>query len=318
MHRVRITVMGIFVADLSFRTSRLPKWGETVLGNGFRLGPGGKGSNQSVAAARLGGSVNFISKIGNDPFGELARKVHDEAGVNLEYLFTASEEATGAAAIIVDQASGENAIVVAPGAANALTRSDIDSARKDIAGSACFMTQFELPLPQVEHALRLARSLDVPTILNPAPACACTDDLLGLCDYVTPNESEASILTGMPVGTMAQIERAAAALLQRGPRHVILTLGARGAFVLGPGIAEHVEAFQAGTVVDTTGAGDAFNGGFAVGLAEGMSVVEATRFGCAAAGLSVTRPGTAASMPHREEVDRLYRGLNLAGSTLGD
>lgn len=303
-----VTVMGIFAADLSFRTARLPGWGETVMGSAFRLGPGGKGSNQAIAAARLGGMVSFISKVGSDPFGELARSVHRQAGVQMDYLFTTPEVATGAAAIIVDEASGENAIVVTPGAANALTFSDIDLAREVIGKSACFMTQFELPLPLVEYGLRLARSLGVATILNPAPACECNDALLQLCDYVTPNEPEASALTGMPVDTMAQIERAAAALLQRGARHVVVTLGVRGAFVLGPHVAEHVAAFRLGEVIDTTGAGDAFNGAFAVGLAEGMSIVEATRFGCAAAGLSVTRLGTATSMPEREEVESLYRG----------
>jgi ribokinase len=309
-----VTVMGIFAADLSFRARRLPGWGETVMGTAFRLGPGGKGSNQAIAAARLGGTVRFISKVGADSFGELAKSVHRNAGVDVDYLFTTSEKITGAAAIIVDEASGENAIVVTPGAANALSFSDIDSARDAIAESGCFMTQFELPLPQVEHGLRLARSLGVKTILNPAPACECGNELLKLCDYLTPNELEASALTGMPVETMPQIERAAAALLERGAGHVVLTLGARGAFVLGPGVAEHVEAFQVGAVVDTTGAGDAFNGGFAVGLAEGMSLLEATRFGCAVAGLSVTRPGTAPSMPEREEVERIYRRLGVASS----
>lgn len=300
-----VTVMGIFAADLSFRTGRLPGWGETVMGSDFRLGPGGKGSNQAIAAARLGGTVRFISKVGTDPFGELARSVHRNAGVKLDHLFSSPEAATGAAAIIVDQASGENAIVVAPGAANTLTFSEIDSARKAIGESACFLTQFELPLPQVEYGLRLARSLGVRTILNPAPACQCGDDLLQLCDYLTPNEAEASALTGMPVDTISKIERVAASLLERGVQHVVITLGARGAFVLGPGVAEHVPAFKIAAVVDTTGAGDAFNGAFALGLAEGMSLLEAARFGCAAAGLSVTRPGTAASMPEREEVERL-------------
>jgi ribokinase len=153
----------------------------------------------------------------------------------------------------------------------------------------------------------VAHSLGVPTILNPAPACDLSDDLLGLCHYVTPNESEASALTALPVGTMSEIEAAAEALLRRGPRHVVITLGARGAFVRSAKIKEHVSPFQAGPVVDTTGAGDAFNGGFAVGLSEGMSLIEATRFGCAVAGLSVTRPGTAPSMPSRAEADRLYQ-----------
>ena len=309
-----VTVMGIFAADLSFRTERLPGWGETVMGTAFRLGPGGKGSNQAIAAARLGGTVTFISKVGTDYFGELARSVHRKAGVHLDYLFTTPDDTTGAAAILVDQASSENAIVVVPGAAKALTFSDIDRARDAISESACFLTQFELPLPQIEYGLQMAHSLGVRTILNPAPACECSDSLLQLCDYVTPNESEASTLTGMPVDTMAQIERAAAALLQRGARNVVLTLGARGAFVMGPGIAEHVQAFQTGSVVDTTGAGDALNGAFAVALAEEMSLVEATRFGCAAAALSVTRPGTAASMPGREEVDRLYGGMDMVST----
>ncbi|HEX4039492.1 MAG TPA: ribokinase [Acidobacteriaceae bacterium] len=310
-----VTVMGIFAADLSFRTERLPVWGETVIGSHFHLGPGGKGSNQAVAAARLGGAVRFISKVGADPFGELAQHIHREAGVQLDSLYVTPDHSTGAAAIIVDQASGENAIVVTPGAANALTPEDIDRARDAIARSGCFMTQLELSMPLVEHGLRLARSLGVPTILNPAPACHCSDDFLQLCDYLTPNESEASALTGMPVETMAQIERAAAALLRRGPRQVVITLGARGAFALSADVAESVEAFRAGAVLDTTGAGDAFNGGFAIGLAEGMGLVEATRFGCAAAGISVTRQGTATSMPAREEVDRLYRDYNTAAAT---
>jgi ribokinase len=307
MKSPRVTVMGIFAADLSFRAQRLPAWGETVLGGDFRLGPGGKGSNQAVAAARLGATVHLISKVGTDPFAEIARSIYRDAGVHLHFLFTSREHSTGAASIIVDQASGENAIVVAPGAANALTVDDINQAKECIASSGCFMTQLELSLHLVEHGLRLAHSLGVPTILNTAPACDLSDDLLGLCDYVTPNESEASLLTGLPVGTMSEIEAAADALLRRGPRHVVITLGARGAFVRSAKIEEHVGVFQAGPVVDTTGAGDAFNGGLAVGLAEGMGLIEATRFGCAVAGLSVTKLGTAPSMPSRAEVDRLYQ-----------
>jgi ribokinase len=310
MKSSHVTVMGIFAADLCFRTQRLPLWGETVIGGDFQLGPGGKGSNQAVAAARLGGTVHFISKVGADPFAEIARSIYREAGLHLDFLFTSSAHATGAAAIIVDQSSGENAIVVAPGAATALTVDDINQARACIASSGCFMTQLELSVPLVEHGLRMAHSLGVPTILNPAPACDLSDDLLGLCHYVTPNESEASALTGLPVGTMSEIEAAAEALLRRGPRHVVITLGARGAFVRSAKIKEHVSPFQAGPVVDTTGAGDAFNGGFAVGLSEGMSLIEATRFGCAVAGLSVTRPGTAPSMPSRAEADRLYQNRN--------
>jgi ribokinase len=300
-----VTIMGIFAADLSFRTGRLPAWGETVIGDTFQLGPGGKGSNQAIAAARLGGNVHFISKVGTDTFGELARKIHRDAGVNAVFLMGTPDHMTGAAAIIVDANTGENAIVVTPGAANALTPEEIDSATGQIAQSACFMTQLELSMHLVEHGLTLAHGLGVPTILNPAPACECKDGFLELCDYITPNETEAAGLTGMPVETFSQIEAAAEALLRRGPRHVILTLGSRGVFVRSGDTAELIPAFQAGPVVDTTGAGDAFNGGFAVGLSEGMSILEAAKLGCTAAGISVTRPGTAPSMPTRAELERL-------------
>ncbi|MHB1838497.1 MAG: ribokinase [Acidobacteriaceae bacterium] len=300
-----IVIMGVFVVDLAFRIQSLPVWGETVLGSDFRLGPGGKGSNQSVAAARLGGKVSFINKVGRDRFGGMARQTGAEAGIDTQFLFESIEQSTGAAAIIVDQASGENAVIIMPGAAATLTFEEIDRAEKQIADSAVFMTQLELPVPLVEHGLRIAHRAGVPTILNPAPACALPDSILQLCDYLTPNETEARALTGLPVDRIEEAERAADALLAQGARNIVVTLGSRGAFVKGGGLAEHVLAFQAGPVVETTGAGDAFNGGFAVGLSEGMDLVQAARFGCAAAGISVTRHGTAPSMPMRSEVDAL-------------
>ncbi len=300
-----ITVMGIFVVDLAFRTKDLPVWGETVMGVNFRLGPGGKGSNQSVAAARLGAKVYFISKVGDDSFADMAHRTYQEEGVDTRFLIRSPHHATGAAAIIVQDASGENAIIVTPGAANALTLAEIDQARDQIRDSAVFMTQLELPVPVVEYGLKTARALGVPTILNPAPACALEDSLLALCDYITPNEAEAATLTGLPVVTLADAEEAAGRLLSRGVGSVILTRGAQGALVKTRSITENIPAFDAGPVVDTTGAGDAFNGGFAVALSEGLSVVEAARFGCAVAGISVTRHGTAPSMPRRPEVDDL-------------
>jgi ribokinase len=300
-----ITIMGIFAVDLTFRTKLLPVWGETVLGGGFRLGPGGKGSNQSVAAARLGATVYFISKVGDDSFGDIASKTLETEGVDTRFLTRSSEDATGAAAIIIDEASGENAIIVAPCAANTLSPHEIDLARDQIRESAVFMTQLELPVALVEHGLKTARELGVPTILNPAPACVLDDSIFPLCDYMTPNESEAATLTGGPVETLEDAERAADVLIARGVRNVILTLGARGALVKTASISQHVAAFNAGKVVETTGAGDAFNAGFAVALSEGLGVVEAARFGCAVAGISVTRHGTAPSMPKRLEVTEL-------------
>jgi ribokinase len=306
----RLTVMGSFVADLAFRAPRLPAWGETVMGSDFRLGPGGKGSNQAVAAARLGAHVSFISKLGRDPFGELARQTYREEGIDTRFVFESLDHPTGGAAIIVDQKTGENAIVVVPGACFHVTFADIDQARDTIAQSDVFMTQLELSLDAVEYGLQVARSLGVPTILNPAPALSLPDRIYPFCDYLTPNETEAAILVQQPVTDRESAERAAEILLSRGVGSVVVTLGAQGALVKTPVVTRHVPAIDAGPVVETTGAGDAFNGGFAVALAEGLDIVAATRFGCAVAGISVTRHGTAPSMPKRSEVDALLRKIS--------
>ena len=305
--------MGIFVADLAFRTPRLPAWGETVLGSDFRMGPGGKGSNQAVSAARLGARVSFISKVGRDAFGELAHQTCVAEGIDTQFLYDCADVATGAAGIVVQEDRGENAIVVVPGACNQLTRAEIDQAAEQIAGSAVFLTQLEQPIALAEHALKLARSLNVTTILNPAPAAALPSSIYELCDYLTPNESEAELLSGLPVQTSEQAERAAEALLDRGVRNVIITLGERGAFLKNASVTAHIPAFDAGPVVETTGAGDAFAGGLAVALAEGRNITDSTRFACAVAGISVTRRGTAPSMPRRTEVDNVL-GTRLGGS----
>jgi ribokinase len=299
-----ITVMGSFVADLAFRTGRIPAWGETLLGQSFMLGPGGKGSNQAVAAARAGGRVSFISRLGQDAFGDMARNLYKTEGIDTRFLF-ATASATGAAAIIIDAEKGENAIIVVPGACFELTAAEVDQARELIAASSVFVAQLELSLPVVEHGLALAHALDVPTILNPAPAAPLPESIYQTIDYITPNETEAAALTGIPVATIADAEKAADAFLARGVPNAIITLGAQGAFVKNARLKAHVPAVHAGPVVETTGAGDAFNGGFAVALSEGMNLVEAARFGCAAAGISITRPGTAPSMPTRAEIDAL-------------
>jgi ribokinase len=301
-----LTVMGSFVADLAFRTPQLPNWGQTIMGSEFRLGPGGKGSNQAVAAARLGAKVSFISKLGRDPFGDLARDTYKKEGIDTRYLFE-SDHATGAASIVVHETKGENAIVVVPGACFQMNAVEVDRTRPLIEQSSVFMTQLELPMPVVERGLELAHGSGVRTILNPAPAFDLPRSIYPLCDYFTPNESEAAMLAGIPVTDIASAERAADEFLRRGVRNVVITLGAEGAFVKGSGVAQHVRAFNAGPVVETTGAGDAFNGGFAVALSEGRDVVEAVRFGCGVAGISVTRYGTAPSMPSRAEVDSLLR-----------
>jgi ribokinase len=258
-----------------------------------------------VAAARLGGKVSFISKLGRDAFGDLARQTYKKEGIDTRFVFETTEHATGGAAIIVDEVKGENAIVVFPGACFHVTPAEIDQARSRIAESAVFLTQLELQIPAVEHGLKLAHGLGVTTILNPAPGLPLPPGIFALCDYVTPNETEAALLTGLPVTNIAEAERAAQALLDRGARNVVVTLGAHGALVRNAGLTKHLHALDAGPVVETTGAGDAFNGGFAIALAEGKDIVAATQFGCAVAGISVTRPGTALSMPTRSEVDAL-------------
>jgi ribokinase len=247
----------------------------------------------------------LITKLGRDTFGELARKTYAAEGLDTAYAFETTEYPTGAASVVVDEVRGENAIVVYPGACFHITPKEIDRALHAIASSAVFLAQLETNLVAVEYALKVARKRGVTTILNPAPAALLPDSLYPLCDYITPNESEAAALTGKQVATLEDAAVASDMLLARGARNAVITLGARGALVKNATIAQHVAAVDAGRVVETTGAGDAFNGGFAVGLAEGLDVVAATRFACAVAGISVTRPGTSPSMPRRGEVDML-------------
>ena len=306
MSKKWVTVMGSFVADLAFRVDRVPAWGETLMGPSFQLGPGGKGSNQAVAAARAGGKVSFISKLGPDPFGDMARNLYAKEGIDTQFLFK-TQSPTGAAAIIIDAQKGENAIIVVPGACFEVTTAEVDSAKSLLADSSIFVAQLELSLPVVEHGLALAHSLGVPTILNPAPATALPESIYQYVDYITPNETETAILTGVPVTDIASAEKAADAFLARGVRNAIITLGSQGVFVKNAQLKAHVPAVNAGKVLETTGAGDAFNGGFAVALAEGMDLVEAAKFGCATAGISVTRAGTAPSMPTRAEIDALLK-----------
>jgi ribokinase len=303
-----IVILGVFVADTAYRADRQPKMGETILGTSFVLGPGGKGSNQSVAAAMAGGDVTFITRLGRDAFADIARATWAKAGVKP----SVSEDAdsyTGAAYIFIENSTGNNAIIVAPGAAGRISVQDIEDRAALIGGASVFITQLEQPIPAAKRALEIARAGGAKTILNPAPAATLGDDILALCDYVTPNETETESLTGLPVTTIAQAEVAADALLARGVGACIITLGDKGALYRDRTRSVHVPVISAGPVVETTGAGDAFNGGFAVALAEGRDVVDAVRFGCATAGISVTRPGTAPSMPARAEIDALLAGL---------
>jgi ribokinase len=299
----RIVILGVFVADTAYRADRPPRMGETILGRSFALGPGGKGSNQAVAAARAGGEVHFVTKLGQDTFADMALKTWAEAGVT-PAVTQHPESYTGAAYIFVEHATGNNAIIICPGVAGTISPDDILARADLIAYSGVFVTQLEQPMDAAMTALRIAGGI---RILNPAPAAALPEGMLALCDFVTPNESETEALTGLPVHSLSEAETAAKALLAKGARAAVITLGERGALYHDGSRTVHVPVFSAGTVVETTGAGDAFNGGFAAALAEGMDPVQAVRFGCATASISVTRPGTAPSMPHREEILALLK-----------
>lgn len=299
-----IVILGVFVADTAYRADRQPRMGETILGRQFVLGPGGKGSNQSVAAGRLGAEVSFITRLGRDAFAEIARQTWADAGVTPAAIET-PESYTGAAYIFIEEATGNNAIIVCPGAARLISPNDIDAQADLIRRAGVFVTQLEQPVDAALRALQIAREAGVTTILNPAPAAALPAEVYPLCDYVTPNESEAEGLTGLAVVSLDDARRAADSLLERGVGTAIVTLGDKGALLHGKKVSEHVPAIDAGAVVETTGAGDAFNGGLAVALSRGMAPPQAVRFANAVAGISVTRPGTATSMPALDEVEAL-------------
>ncbi len=299
-----ISVLGIFVADTSYRADRPPRMGETILGNSFALGPGGKGSNQAVAIGRLGGDVTMMTRLGDDDFADMAENIWRDSGVKSAAIRDPNSY-TGAAYIFVEEASGDNAIIVCPGAAKEITPAHIEENAALIRNSKVFITQLEQPVPTAHKALQIARGAGVLTILNPAPAAELDEGIFALCDYLTPNETEAGELTGMTVETVDDARKAADALLDKGVGNVIVTLGAQGALLHTKTSSEHLPAFNAGPVVETTGAGDAFNGGLAVGLAQGLDPLDAMRLGGATASISVTRKGTAPSMPGMDEVQRL-------------
>jgi ribokinase len=299
-----VAILGVFVADLAFRAGRLPAMGETLFGSGFKMGPGGKGSNQAVAAARVGAKVTFVSKIGRDAFGDIALATWKSEGIQAQVVRSDSE-ATGAAFIYVNDRTGENAIIVYPGAGGALTPADVDAAAGAIRGARVFVTQLEQPAATARHALAMAKAAGVATVFNPAPAAPVEDAVYPLCDFVVPNETEAAALTGQRLESLDDARRAGDALLAKGAGTALITLGEKGALFHARGRSDLVPAVKAGPVVETTGAGDAFVGGFAAALARGSDPLAATRFGCAVAGISVTRAGTAPSMPTLAEVEPL-------------
>jgi len=302
----RVLIVGSANVDFTVALSRLPAPGETVSEGTLLVARGGKGANQAVAARRLGAEARLVGCVGDDASGREIREALAGEGIGVGALLTTSAAATGTALIIVDVA-GRNQIAVAPGANRTLTPEAVEERDADFAWAEVVIVSLEVPLDAAKRALEVARRHGALTILNPAPFPERGVDFLALADYVTPNETEASRLVGQPVRDAATAGTAAAAIRARGARHAIVTLGAAGALAEGPDGRVHAAAPRV-TAVDTTGAGDAFNGALAVALAERRPVTAALAFANAAAALACTKRGAQPSMPVRAEVERALVG----------
>ena len=300
-HQPCILVVGSFVMDLVVRTPRLPKEGETVVGTEFGRAPGGKGANQAVAAARLGAKATMVGRVGNDLFGKDQLESLNASGVDTRYVVMDDEAPTGVGSITLDS-SGNNRIIVVPGANMRVSPQDVENARPAFEEADVVVLQLEIPDEANERAMSIAKALGKPVILNPAPAHPLDDSMLRMATVVTPNETETEILTGMPASTPEDAEKAARALRARGVETVIVTMGGKGALLVRENETRMVPAWRV-NVVDTTAAGDAFNGALAVALARGNDWAEALAFANAVAALSVTRFGAQPSMPTKEEVE---------------
>jgi len=293
-----ILVIGSLNTDLVVRAPRFPAPGETIQGENLITIPGGKGANQSVAAARLGAQVTMIGRVGADTFGSTLIDNLQQNKVDTHRIIRDDSTATGTAVIIVDS-QGQNSIVLSPGANAKVTSSDIGP--DSFLGSGLLLLQFEIPIETVIHSAHLAREKGLRVLLNPAPAYNIPDDLLRTADYILPNETELGLLTGKPVSDLAMVEAAAYTLIARGARNIIVTLGAEGALIVNNEFVKLIPAFKV-KVVDTTAAGDAFIGGLAVGLLDGKSLQDAVQYACACGALAVTKFGAQPSLPTAEDV----------------
>ena len=301
----KIVVVGSSNTDMVVQSSHLPAPGETVLGGEFTMNPGGKGANQAVAAVKMGGEVAFIARVGNDLFGKEAIKGFDQLGIDTQFI-AADEQAPSGIALINVNEEGENCISVALGANAKMSIEDLDSARDMIGQAAYILVQLEIPMVVVEHLGELAHELEVPLVLNPAPAQPLSSDLLERLYMITPNQSEAELLTGVKVVNQDTAHEAAVILQDKGVKNVIITMGSQGVYVLAEGLAQMVEC-PAVEVVDTTAAGDTFNGALVTGLAEGIPLLEAIEMANQAAALSVTKVGAQSAIPFRKELINLNK-----------
>lgn len=295
-----ILVIGSSNTDMVIRSERIPAPGETILGGKFLMNPGGKGANQAVAAARLNGKVMFITRVGSDIFGQEALAHYTQEGIDIRFALTDPKHPSGTALIMVD-AKGENCIAVAPGANAALCPADLDAAKEAFDGVDILLMQLETPLDTIRRACILAKEKGIRIVLNPAPAAILPADVLKSLFLITPNQTEAELLTGIKVEDASSASKAALALQNMGVETVLITMGSKGAFVKTSQSEEFIAAEKV-QAVDTTAAGDTFNGALCVALAEGLDLINATRFANKAAAISVTRMGAQASAPYRSEL----------------
>lgn len=297
----KILVVGSTNTDMVIKTEHLPRPGETVLGGTFFMNPGGKGANQAVAIARLGAQVSFICKTGSDIFGHQSQQLFEDEGIDTSYIFSDSKNPSGVALITVDS-HAENCIVVASGANANLCPSDLEKARDGIAAADIVLMQLEIPMDTVEYVADVAWKQKKKVILNPAPAKPLRPELLKHLYLITPNETEAEMITGIKINDLESAKEVASQICKAGVENVIITLGAKGAYVHNSTTQELVPSLNV-EAVDTTAAGDVFNGALTVAISEGRELVEAVKFANKAAAISVTRVGAQSSAPYRNEVD---------------
>jgi len=297
----KISVLGIFVADISFSGNKIPSVGETILGNSYNVGPGGKGCNQAIAIARLGGEVNFISKIGKDDYGQLAINTLDQNNIDTSTIIQSADHQTGVAGIMIDKKTGKNAINVITGAPSTLTIEEVNKNIGKIKNSKIFLTQLEIPKDVTLYTLKKAKENKVLTILNPAPASEISKEFYNYIDYFTPNETEAEFYTGIKITNEKQAKEASIKLLNLGLKKVIITLGEKGLFYSDGNEDIYLKATPV-KAIDTTGAGDAFNGGLAYALSQNKSIKESLNLANQVAGLSTLKLGAGNTMPYFKDL----------------
>lgn len=302
----KVTVFGSFVVDLMGRTPHLPVPGETVKGSMFKMGPGGKGFNQGVAAHKAGADVTMVTKLGKDSFANVALDAMKELNMKQDYVFVTEEAETGCALILVDENTSQNEIVVLLGACNTITDDEVDSLTNILKDSEYLLTQLETNVSATNRVIDIAHKNHTKVILNIAPVQPIEDEVLKKVYLITPNEVEAEILTGIPVDSKENADKAADWFFEKGVENVLITLGGRGVYIATDEKRAIIPAYHV-DAIDTTGAGDAFNGGLVAALAEGKNLWEAAGFANALAAVAVQRLGTTPAMPTREEIEQFIK-----------